>query len=465
MKDSTSLCPPSSPEETLRLFVSLLSARVTGSRDTAEAEAELRRHQNSASPRNGSTSRSPTSASSRPSPRLRALLSKKRQEPCFACVNNPISISSDESSVDDSFLAAREESEPSLFPSLAVFKPTSTTPPPSGQGSGMDGQYDYNSTQSKDISSSSALQTAHEVTSSPIPTSSQDVPAAMLDMTSRALDSFAFLTVANTKQFFKIQLERHGQDSPKDVRDRAENLATSYLTSMTSTQSDIPIDVSYASSSFQLVDMSTAEEMNIDGTICLKANLVFNLSIDATVYGATTNAIITAPATIHAYFQPGGDNLIDRFELTIDAAKYLLSMRNQARAMVFKSVSHNNFPVVSGTQESSVLSDHVQSESGSKICKLALCASLELASVIVEDTSAPREPPKPTKKAAVSTTMPNVSKRRLSLKQSSQMLAGPPNKRHKAAAPKKAGVHHPTQPALVGATLSVLLLPESSSTF
>ena len=78
MKDSTSLCPPSSPEETLRLFVSLLSARVAGSRDTAEA-AELRRHQNSASPRNGSTSRIP-----RPSPRLRALLSKKRQEPCLS---------------------------------------------------------------------------------------------------------------------------------------------------------------------------------------------------------------------------------------------------------------------------------------------------------------------------------------------------------------------------------------------
>ena len=445
MKDSTSLCPPSSPEETLRLFVSLLSARVAGSRDTAEAEAELRRHQNSASPRNGSTSRSP-----RPSPRLRALLSKNRQEPCFACVNNPIAISSDESSVDDSFLAAREETEPSLFPSLAVFKPTSTTSSPSGQGSGMNGQYDYNSTQSKDISSSSALQTAYEVISFPIPTSSQDVPAAMLDMTSRALDSFAFLTVANTKQFFKIQLERHRQESPKDVRDRAENLATSYLTSMTSTQSDIPIDVSYASSSFQLVDMSTAEEKNIDGTICLKANLVFNLLIDATVYGAKTNAIITAPATIHAYFQPGGDNLIDRFELTVDAAKYLLSMRNQARAMVFKSVSHNDFPVVSGTHESSVLSDHVQSESGSKMCKLALCASLELASVIAEDTSALREPPKPTKKAAVGTTKPNGSKRRLSLKQSSQMLAVPPNKR-RAAAPKKAGVHHPTQPALVGA--------------
>jgi hypothetical protein len=272
----------------------------------------------------------------------------------------------------------------------------------------------------------------------------------MLDMTSRALDSFAFLTVANTKQFFKIQLERHRQDSPKDVRDRAENLATSYLTSMTSTQDDIPIDVSYASSSFQLVDMSTTEEKNIDGTICLKANLVFNLLIDATVYGAKTNAIITAPATIHAYFQPGGDNLIDRFEVTVDAAKYLLSMRNQARAMVFKSVSHNDFPVVSGTHESSVLSDHVQSESGSKMCKLALCASLELASVIAEDTSALREPSKPTKKVTAGTTRPNGSKRRLSLKQSSQMLAVPPNKR-RAAAPKKAGVHHPTQPALVGA--------------
>ena len=35
MKDSTSLCPPSSPEETLRLFVSPLSARVAGSRGTA----------------------------------------------------------------------------------------------------------------------------------------------------------------------------------------------------------------------------------------------------------------------------------------------------------------------------------------------------------------------------------------------------------------------------------------------
>ena len=452
MNSSTALCPPSSPEETLRLFVSLLSARVAGIRDPSEAE--FRRHQNSAS----SSSKASGPGSPRPSPRLRALLSKKRQEPCFTCVNNPIAVSSDESSVDDSFSAAHDDSEPSLFPSLAVFKPTSTTnssAATSSQGSGMNGQYDYESTQSQDISSSSALQTAHEVISIPMPASSQEVPAGIRDMTSRALDSFAFLTVANTKQFFKIQLERHRQDSSKDVRDRAENIATSYLTSMTSTQGDIPIDVSYASSSFQVVDISTDDEKDINQQqICLKANLVFNLLIDAAVYGAKTNAIITAPATIHAYFHPGGDNLIDRFELTIDAAKYLLSMRNQARAMVLKSVSHNDFPVVSGTHESSVLSDHVQSESGSKMCKLALCASLELASVIAEDTSALREPSKTTKKATSSTAIAKPgSKRRMSLKQSARMIAAPANKRlrRNSNAPKKIEIL-PAQPSLVRAT-------------
>lgn len=452
MDDSTFLCPPSSPEETLRLFVSLLSARVAGIRDPAEAE--LRRHQNSGS---ASPKASGPDSSPRPSPRLRALLSKKRQEPCFTCVNNPIAVSSDESSVD-SFSAAHDDSEPSLFPSLAVFKPTSTTnssATTSGQGSGMNGQYDYESTQIEHISSSLALQTAHEVISIPTPASAQDVPAGIRNMTSRALDSFAFLTVANTKQFFNIQLERHRQESPKDVRDRAENIATSYLTSMTSTEGDMPIDVSYASSSFQVVDISNEDEKGIyQQEICLKANLVFNLLIDATVYGAKTNAIITAPATIHAYFHPGGDNLITRFELTIDAAKYLLSMRNQARAMVLKSVSHNDFPVVSGTHESSVLSDHVQSESGSKMCKLALCASLELASVVAEDTSALREPPKTTKKAVlnITSTKPG-SKRRMSLKQSARMLAAPGNKRlrRNSTAPKKIEIV-PAQTSLVRAT-------------
>ena len=120
----------------------------------------------------------------------------------------------------------------------------------------MNGLYDYDSTRSEDVSSSSALQTAHDVISIPMPASSQNVPAGIRDMTSRALDSFAFLTVANTKHFFKIQLERHRQDSPKDVRNRAESIASSYLTSMTSMQGEIPIDVSYASSSFQIVDIS-----------------------------------------------------------------------------------------------------------------------------------------------------------------------------------------------------------------
>lgn len=319
----------------------------------------------------------------------------------------------------------------------------------------MNGQYDYESTQSENISSSMALQTAHEVISIPMPASSQDVPAGLKDMTSRALDSFAFLTVANTKQFFNIQLERHRQDSPKDVRDRAENIATSYLTSMTSTEGDIPIDVSYVSSSFQVVDISTDDERDINQQeICLKANLVFNLLIDATVYGAKTNAIITAPAIIHAFFHPCGDNLITRFELTIDAAKYLLSMRNQARAMVLKSVSHNDFPIVSGTHESSVLSDHVQSESGSKMCKLALCASLELASVIAEDTSALREPPKTAKKATLGTASAKPgSKRRMSLKQSARMMAAPTNKRLRrtSSTPKKIEIL-PAQPSLARAT-------------
>jgi hypothetical protein len=320
----------------------------------------------------------------------------------------------------------------------------------------MNGLYDYDSTRSEDVSSSSALQTAHDVISIPMPASSQNVPAGIRDMTSRALDSFAFLTVANTKQFFKIQLERHRQDSPKDVRNRAESIASSYLTSMTSMQGEIPIDVSYASSSFQIVDISkNDDEKNANQQqICLEANLIFNLLIDATVYGAKTNAIITAPATVRAYFQPGGDNLIDRFELTIDAAKYLLSMRNQARAMVLKSVSHNDFPVVSGTHESSVLSDHVQSESGSKMCKLALCASLELASVVAEDTSALREPPKTTKKAVlnITSTKPG-SKRRMSIKQSARMLAAPGNKRlrRNSTAPKKIEIV-PAQTSLVRAT-------------
>jgi hypothetical protein len=313
----------------------------------------------------------------------------------------------------------------------------------------MNGLYDYDSTRSEDVSSSSALQTAHDVISIPMPASSQNVPAGIRDMTSRALDSFAFLTVANTKQFFKIQLERHRQDSPKDVRNRAESIASSYLTSMTSMQGEIPIDVSYASSSFQIVDISkNDDEKNANQQqICLEANLIFNLLIDATVYGAKTNAIITAPATVRAYFQPGGDNLIDRFELTIDAAKYLLSMRNQARAMVLKSVSHNDFPIVSGTHESSVLSDHVQSESGSKMCKLALCASLELASVIAEDTSALRELPKTTKNATLGTASSKPSsKRRLSLTHPARMLAAPTNKR-----PKKMEIL-PAHPTLVRAT-------------
>ena len=225
---------------------------------------------------------------------------------------------------------------------------------------------------------------------------------------------------------------------------------------MTSTEGDIPIDVSYASSSFQVVDISSDDEKDINQQqICLKANLVFNLLIDATVYGAKTNAIITAPATIHAYFHPGGDNLITRFELTIDAAKYLLSMRNQARAMVLKSVSHNDFPIVSGTHESSVLSDHVQSESGSKMCKLALCASLELASVIAEDTSALREPSKTTTKATLSTAGAKPgSKRRMSLMQSARMMAAPGNNkrlRRSSTAPKKIEIL-PAQPSLARAT-------------
>lgn len=403
---SSSLCPPSSGEETLRLFVSLLGSKVAGIREDTDDRSDSH------------------TVLQRPSPRLRALLSTKRPA-CTGCVNNPVvEASSDEDSVQSA--PSPSLAQPSSFPSLAVFKPAEHS------SLGMTSRYDYASTQDKDCSSSWALNTALENTSLPISTPTEDIPTATREMASRALDTFAFLTVANTKQFFKIQLERHHQESPKDVADRAQEVATAYFTSMTSAQSgDLPIDVSCASTSFQIADIvnKPAEEEDQvndkDAPTCLKANLVFNISIDANVHGAKTNAIITAPATIHAYFH-GGNNLIDRVDLAVDAPKFLLSMRNQARAMVLKSVSHKDFPVISSTHESNFLSDSVQCTSGSKMTKLAICASLELASVIAEDkTTLASLSPSPPRKT--------TSKRHLSLTQTAKVPASTKRSRNMTA--------------------------------
>lgn len=227
------------------------------------------------------------------------------------------------------------------------------------------------------------------------------------DTVRRASDSFSFLLVANLRRFFAVQLRRHTRSSGACAA-KTKEIASAFL------KDKKCIDVMGASTSFNLEECES-HGGNVDETKALDLQRVsFHMKVDVCVLETKMSILVKASGTLKATFEPGTSRIAGA-TLAVDPNELLLSMRTQARLLVLKAVAKGAFPIIHSdapvgvsagagkcppqlsTEEDEVpnLSSSpnpeeaedapppsLSSEEGDKMKKLALCASIELASVI-----------------------------------------------------------------------------------
>lgn len=270
-----------------------------------------------------------------------------------------------------------------LFPSLALFRtPPGTTASKTPER--ME-QYDFSASEERKSNASWPKETALRNLSRPVPYHGSELHRAPSELANRALDSFAFLVAANLRQFFGIQLRRHAQGGSGACAGKARDIASFFLDGTAgrcSKQEGKPIDILGASTSFHLEE---SEECDIELGVGPQ-RLTFHMDVDLCILGQKMPIPIKASGEMKASFETGS-NLITGVTLTLDTIQLLQSMRTQARLVVLKAVAKKGFPVIHTDAlvpipQTSSDTHQNKDVAADKMKKLALCASLELATAI-----------------------------------------------------------------------------------
>ena len=227
--------------------------------------------------------------------------------------------------------------------------------------------------------SSRALEAAVRQASQPVPFSLEDASAAARRMGGRALGSFRSVTQTNAKNFFEIQISRHRRQSALAEQETAQKIASAYLGAGRAA-GERPVEILGASIAFQLMRLERCQEEEKKSTH-LRADLTFNLLVDVNVHGSRTRATVTAPGRVNAWFSPRGSSHLERVSMSIDAHRFVRSLRNQSRALLLNAISSEpSFRVISDTHGTNAA---VAEATRTVMNPLTLAATLRRASDVV----------------------------------------------------------------------------------
>mmetsp|Transcript_32163 Transcript_32163/g.96372 ORF Transcript_32163/g.96372 Transcript_32163/m.96372 type:complete len:407 (-) Transcript_32163:136-1356(-) len=286
-----------------------------------------------------------------------------------------------------------EESAQYSFPSLALFRmrPEVAAPIPLERPA----RYDFSTSAEQKSGVAWPKETALHNLSTPVRYTSLELDRAPSEIANRALDSVSFLVAANLRQFLRTQLQRHATGSSRACALKARELASFFLDVKMGGQDEQGgkcIDVIGCSTSFHLHGDDSCDSELCEGT----HPITFHMDVDVCVLGRKTTIPVKTEGQVNASFEKDTGR-ITGVAITLDVNQLLLSMRTQGRLVVLKAVAQKGFPVLHTDADCPDLSKEAQSDpeadqvretlppavvASDKMKNLALCASLELASVI-----------------------------------------------------------------------------------
>ena len=146
-----------------------------------------------------------------------------------------------------------------------------------------------------------------------------DLLRAPTEMAGRVLDSFAFLVIANLRQFFKIQLQRHEQTGDAKNLTRARYIATSFMGSIKNgnekgRDSNVPLDITSVSTSFGFSEDAMGQEKKTAEPNIVSHNIIFKMEIKVSIHRISSCIQIEIPGNLCGKLHMNGLNLFHPYQ-------------------------------------------------------------------------------------------------------------------------------------------------------